>query len=929
MFKRLWKRFARLGTSLTATSWMHFSCIAATAVLFTVLAATGVLSHKPIRVVPNDYTGLKLMPAVDLEQKLRTKSPEIAGLTTFPGLRHMVVLGNGVEKDRIVIDAEVPEMLALAKAANVPVTSVPSASMGTGHNFWFWTGLGGIALWLGVFLFKKRDLYIPSRFGAVWERASESIDQYIEKKQYGKMNFWMTSWFITAGLLALFAASAVLHNSPVTVLPPEYASQPQMHPWQLERALQAYPKSFQRAVVIEDTNAVAVVLYFEDPSVVGAEAKSGTQSTDKDKEKDKNPQSVTLARVIQFESGEAGKAKVTDLVNRMRAREMSVKTASGLVKDGWSDTMSTPASWIYGIVGIGMVVILIAIFSKQDQWKANDQPTIKRNGAAAGGGGGAAQVQKPKIADKAKKTLKDVAGCDEAIAKLRLVVEWMKDAKAYEHYGAKLPNGVLLYGPPGTGKTLLARAVAGEVDGNFFHASASEFIEMYVGVGARRVRDFFGQGTAAYRRTGKLSVLFLDEIDAVGKRRSDGGTGGDSERDQTVNQLLTCIQGFDANSGCLLIAATNRPETLDEGLKRSGRFDFKIEVAKPDRKGRKAIFGVHGRKTDLEPGVDRDQLYDELSRRAHDFTGADIELAINEALTRAAKRNAHLFVGKDEEEIAKLPRTVSRADFHDGIDFVLYGELIKSRVRTDEERKATAVHEIGHATIPTVLRGDPVSRITIVMTTKSLGLMESHTEEERYGWSQAQFIQRIKTMLAGRAAEEMIANSISTGASNDFERASQLARFMVGIYGMSKLGPISIPLDEHGFPRANIGARLEAQFDEAWREIISECDKHTRELIAENRARIVHASNVLFEEETLTGDRFREVWAQTPVVADASVDPNSVAGQTATATSAVTAAKDVVEVVDVAAQGDVVPQSALDANTGTATDATTVVPPTA
>jgi cell division protease FtsH len=469
------------------------------------------------------------------------------------------------------------------------------------------------------------------------------------------------------------------------------------------------------------------------------------------------------------------------------------------------------------------------------------------------------------IKEEDRKTLADVAGCDEAVAKFRLVVNWIRDAKAYKHFGAKLPKGVLLSGPPGTGKTLLARAVAGEVGGSFFQASASEFIEMYVGVGASRVRTLFKKAKDAYKKTGKPSIVFIDEIDAVGKKRSDQGLSGDGERDQTVNQLLSCIQGFDPDNGTLVIAATNRPETLDSALTRSGRFDYKIEVGRPDKKGRKAIFGVHSRKVQLEPGVDRDTLFEELAGRARDFTGADIELAVNEAVTRAASRNAPAFAGKSESQIAAMPRIVTAEDFRTGLDQVLYGEAIRSKVRSDSERRATAVHEIGHAAIPTVLNDDPVTRITIVMTTKALGLMENAGGEERYGWDKQQFLNRIKTMLAGRIAEEEIEHSISTGASNDFERASQLARQMVGSFGMSEeLGPVSIPLDQNGFPRGRVGSRLEKQFDAAWRKIITDCERETRAIIKQNAERIKYVASVLLEEETISGDRFRELWNKEP-----------------------------------------------------------------
>lgn len=886
MFKRLMMSFVHLGVMLAAI------------VIFTTLAETGVLSEQSVPAMPPDYTYLKGMYADELAKELKAKNPEILGLITFDRVPNIVVLGAGFERNRIVVNAEVGEMVKLAEAANLPVTSVACVSPPGEHGAWFFLPLTALILWM---------------YFAI-QHSSTRAEQYIRKQKYSGVKLWLTVLAITTSMLALVSVSRVLHDAPFRLAPAEYREQHLSPAWEMYRALGRYPQAFQRAIVIDGTNVIAVVLRFPDSSIVGWDAENKDDGNDKTPAP---PMPVTVARVILFERTPADNEACTIFVSALRANNVPVTTVPGELHNGWAETMG-PSAIFRHIVFAAVIVLLQfqmvaaikqpdlsrdvkaakgyasqAVYLKEDSVDAGsgqlqEKPEIKSDEVTPAGGSATTTNQPVQIAARSRTTLADVAGCHEAVAKLRLVVEWMKDAKAYEHYGAKLPNGVLLYGPPGTGKTLLARAVAGEIDGNFFHASASEFVEMYVGVGARRVRDFFAQGTKAYRETGKISVLFMDELDAVGKKRSDGGTGADSERDQTVNQLLTCIQGFDTNTGCLLIAATNRFETLDEGLKRSGRFDFKIEVAKPDRKGRQAIFRIHGAKADLEPGVDREQLYMELARRAHDFTGADIELAINEALTIAAKRNSALFAGKSAEEIAKMPRIVSRADFNDGVDFVLYGQLIKSRVRTNEERWATAVHEIGHATIPTVNNGDPVERITIVMTTKSLGLMESYTEEERYGWSKDQLLQRIKTMLAGRAAEELIAGEISTGASNDFERASQLARFMVGVYGMSSLGVISIPLDQYGFPRAHIGQRLEVEFDEAWRSIIRDCDKETRSIINAHREQILACAKALLDEETVTGDRFREVWAAnapglagTADVTDAQADPKS--GQAVTA----------------------------------------------
>jgi cell division protease FtsH len=406
---------------------------------------------------------------------------------------------------------------------------------------------------------------------------------------------------------------------------------------------------------------------------------------------------------------------------------------------------------------------------------------------------------------------------------------------------------------------------------------------MYVGVGAKRVREAYTKARADARKSGRISIVFIDEIDALAKKRGANSDGGNREYEQTLNQLLVEMQGFGNHGQVLTMAATNRLDILDDAVLRPGRFDIKVKVPKPDKKGRAQIYGIYLKKLKLvlegvgeELKANFEKLLDDLARRSHDFSGAEIEGAIKDGATIAVERqfgDVLEDITTEQEEEYRNRAIITAEDLHLGIDKMAYGTQIRSRVRTDKERWATAVHEIGHASVPTVLNGDPVNRITIVMTDKSLGLMDSSPEEgERYDWTDEQFNIRLRMMLAGRAAEKVILNKISTGASNDFERASALARQMVGAYGMSEaFGNKSIPLDQHGFPVSNIGETMLKQFNDAWGRIIDTMQAETEEHIRRHRAQIEHAAKALYDDETLTGDEFRRLWAEKePVVEEAA-----------------------------------------------------------
>ncbi len=401
---------------------------------------------------------------------------------------------------------------------------------------------------------------------------------------------------------------------------------------------------------------------------------------------------------------------------------------------------------------------------------------------------------------------------------------------------------------------------------------------MYVGVGAKRVREAYTKARADARRTNRISIVFIDEFDALAKKRGNSTEGGNREYEQTLNQLLVEMNGFGNHGLVLTMAATNRLDILDDAVLRPGRFDIKVKVPKPDRKGRGQIYGIYlkklklGSRRQVQTSEEQKVKQYEAPRRSgsaqlHDFSGAEIEGTIKDELLRSLGRGRRVGdvledITPEQEEEYRNRAIITEQDLHLGIDKMAYGTQIRSRVRTDKERWATSVHEVGHASVPTAMNGDPVNRITIVMTDKSLGLMDSSPEEgERYDWTREQFLIRLQMMLAGRAAEKVILAKISTGASNDFERASQLARQMVGVFGMTEeFGNKSIPLDQYGFPASNIGETMLQKFNDTWGAIIDKMQADTEAHIEKHRVQIERCARALYEEETLTGDEFRRIW---------------------------------------------------------------------
>ncbi|MCC5634713.1 ATP-dependent zinc metalloprotease FtsH [Nostoc sp. CHAB 5844] len=438
----------------------------------------------------------------------------------------------------------------------------------------------------------------------------------------------------------------------------------------------------------------------------------------------------------------------------------------------------------------------------------------------------------------------DVAGVDEAKAELQEIVDFLKNASKYTRLGAKIPKGVLLVGPPGTGKTLLAKAIAGEASVPFFSISGSEFIELFVGIGAARVRDLFEQA-----KKQAPCIVFIDELDALGKSRASSGTilGGNDEREQTLNQLLSEMDGFDANTGVILLAATNRPEVLDSALRRPGRFDRQIVVDRPDKIGREAILKIHSKDVRLAPDVD----WSKLSARTPGFAGADLANLVNEAALLAARNNND---------------AVTMANFNEAIERVLTGLEKKSRVLNETEKKTVAYHEVGHALIGALMPGaGTVEKISVVPRgVGALGYTLQLPEEDRFLMTEDEIRGRIVTLLGGRAAEELIFGRSSTGASDDIQKATDLAERFVTLYGMSHdLGPIAFEkiqqqfLDSLTNPRRAVSPKLAEEIDKEVKEIVDGAHHIALTILEENRQLLIETAEALLEKEVLEGEELR------------------------------------------------------------------------
>ncbi|MBE41670.1 MAG: cell division protein FtsH [Acidobacteria bacterium] len=445
-----------------------------------------------------------------------------------------------------------------------------------------------------------------------------------------------------------------------------------------------------------------------------------------------------------------------------------------------------------------------------------------------------------------KMTFKDVAGVDEAKEELQEIIEFLKEPQKYQKLGGRIPKGVLLVGAPGTGKTLLARAVAGEASVPFFTISGSDFVEMFVGVGASRVRDLFEQG-----KKNAPCIVFIDELDAVGRHRGAGLGGGHDEREQTLNQLLVEMDGFESNEGVILVAATNRPDVLDPALLRPGRFDRRIIVNRPDVKGREGVLGVHTKKIPLSDDVDTSVV----ARGTSGFSGADLANLVNEAALNAARYNQ---------------KTVQMADFEFAKDKVLMGSERRSMIISDEEKKITAVHEAGHALLTVLLpNADPIHKVTIIPRGMALGLTQQLPVDDKHSYSSDYLNDQIAVLLGGRIAEEITNGSTTTGAGNDLERVTELARKMICEWGMSDtMGPLTFGKKEEQIflgreiaQHQDYSEETAIRIDQEVKRVVMENYKRSRSLLEENRAVLVKMAEALLVHEVLDGAQVRRLVA--------------------------------------------------------------------
>ena len=436
----------------------------------------------------------------------------------------------------------------------------------------------------------------------------------------------------------------------------------------------------------------------------------------------------------------------------------------------------------------------------------------------------------------------DVAGEDEAKENLQEIVNYLHDPKKYEEIGASMPKGILLVGPPGTGKTMLAKAVAGESNVPFFSISGSEFVEMFVGMGASKVRDLFKQA-----KEKAPCIVFIDEIDAIGQKRSGGQYGGNDEREQTLNQLLTEMDGFEGNTGVIILAATNRPDSLDPALTRPGRFDRRVPVELPDLKGREEILKVHAKKVKIAPGVD----FNTVARMASGASGAELANIVNEAALRAVRAGR---------------KSVTQADLEESIEVVIAGYQKKNSILTDHEKCIVAYHEIGHALVAAKQSNSaPVQKITIIpRTSGALGYTMQVDEGNHYLMNKEELENKIATLTGGRAAEEVVFHSITTGASNDIEQATKLARAMLTRYGMSdEFDMVALETVNNqylgGDTSLACSAQTQCEIDQKVVELVKIQHEKAIRILTENRAKLDELAQYLYQKETITGEEFMDI----------------------------------------------------------------------
>jgi len=508
-------------------------------------------------------------------------------------------------------------------------------------------------------------------------------------------------------------------------------------------------------------------------------------------------------------------ANYPDMIKALRDKGVNIN-----VKDTSGGAWST---WLINLAPILLLVALWFIMIRQMQTGGNKAMSFGKSRARL------LSMQQKKV------TFKDVAGVDEAKEELREIIEFLREAQKFQKLGGRIPKGVLLVGPPGTGKTLLARAVAGEANVPFFSISGSDFVEMFVGVGASRVRDLFEQG-----KKNAPCIIFIDEIDAVGRHRGAGLGGGHDEREQTLNQLLVEMDGFESNEGVILIAATNRPDVLDPALLRPGRFDRRVVVSLPDVRGREEILRVHTRKIPLSDDVNLSVL----ARGTPGFSGADLANMVNESALNAARQNR---------------KAVLMYDFELAKDKVLMGAERRSMILTDEEKKVTAYHEAGHALVAALMpNADPLHKVTIIPRGMALGVTMQLPEADKHNYTLGYLETQISVLMGGRLAEEMFLDQLSTGAGNDIERATDLARKMVCEWGMSRLGPLTFgKKEEQIFLGREIAQHRDfsedtaIKIDQEVRRFVDEGYQRSKAVLSDRRETLVAIAEALLEREVL------------------------------------------------------------------------------
>ena len=557
--------------------------------------------------------------------------------------------------------------------------------------------------------------------------------------------------------------------------------------------------------------------------------------------------------VTMTEQGEVGRVEIQEQSNRILFTSSDEKTVyktamvpdDGLVQrllDAGVSTTGEEIEQTSTLVSILAWVLPIIIFVALGQY-------MSRKMMEKMGGGGNSMMfnmgrSNAKVYVKSAEGIKfdDVAGEDEAKENLTEVVNYLHDPSKYQEIGASMPKGILLVGPPGTGKTMLAKAVAGEANVPFFSMSGSEFVEMFVGMGASKVRDLFKQA-----KEKAPCIVFIDEIDTIGQKRSGGQYGGNDEREQTLNQLLTEMDGFEGNNGVIILAATNRPESLDPALTRPGRFDRRVPVELPDLKGREAILQVHAKKIKVAEDVD----FNKIARMASGASGAELANIVNEAALRAVRDGR---------------RFATQADLEESIEVVIAGYQKKNAIMTDEEKKIVSYHEIGHALVAAMqTHSAPVQKITIVpRTSGALGYTMQVEEGNHYLMSKTEMENKIATLTGGRAAEEVVFHSVTTGASNDIEQATKLARAMITRYGMSDdfdMVALETVNNQYLGGDASLACSAETQtkIDQRVVELVKKQHEKAVNILTENRAKLDELAQYLYEKETITGEEFMNI----------------------------------------------------------------------